>query len=105
MTTYTFHTYFSDIKLLIVDVDIENDARIMQMINIVLPIGLIDLTSFRLCNAEIITIKTPINVPVNESIVNINLNRILYIFIPLPRGYTIDPHHHSNDEYHKSQTS
>ena len=74
--------------MLIVDIDIENDAKIAQIINITLPVGSIGSTSFRLCNAEIITIKTPINVPVNENIVNINLNRILYILIP-PRFYTI----------------
>lgn len=74
--------------MLIVNVDIENDAKIAQIISIALPAGSIDLTSFRLCNAETITIKTPINVPTNERAVNINLNRILYILIP-PRFYTI----------------
>lgn len=88
MTTYTFHTYFFDIKLLIIEVDIENDAMTMQIISIALPTGSIGLISFKFNKDEIITIKTPINVPRNERIVNINLNRILYIFTP-PQYYTI----------------
>lgn len=59
-----------------------------QIINIALPAGSIGSTSFKWSNAEIITIKTPINVPTNERPININLNRILYILIP-PRCYTI----------------
>ena len=54
-----------------------------QMINTELPTGSIGSTSFKWSNAEIITTKTPINVPINESIVNINLNKILYIPIPI----------------------
>lgn len=91
--------------LLIVDMDIENDARTAQIINIVLPAGPIGSTSFKMCSAATITIKTLINVPVNDSATNIKSNRILYILIPpLLLGYTIDPHHNSNDDYHKSQT-
>lgn len=64
----------------------KNDAMTAQMINTELPIGSIGSTSFRLSNAEIITIKIPINVPTNESIVNANLN--IFILKP-PRFYTI----------------
>lgn len=68
--------------------DIENDARTAHMINTTLPTGLMSSTSFKLNNAAIITAKTPINVPTNESNVNINLNRILHMLTP-PRFYTI----------------
>lgn len=72
----------------IIDIDIENDARTAQIINIVLPAESIGPTLFKLSNADIITIKIPINVPINEIIVNSNLNKILHMFIP-PQFYTI----------------
>lgn len=81
----------------------KNDAITAQMINTELPMGSMGLTSFKWSNAEIITTKTPINVPTNESIVNANLN-IDILKHPHLQGYTIDLHHHSNDDYHKSQT-
>lgn len=68
-----------------VDTDMKNDARTAQIINIKLPIGSIGPTSFKLNNAEIITIKTPINIPTNESIVNANLN--IFILTPFQAQY------------------
>ena len=75
--------------LLIVDMDIENDARTAQIINIALPVGSIGPTLFKLSNADIITIKTPINVPTNESIVNANLNICILITPFQVQYYTI----------------
>jgi hypothetical protein len=84
--------------LLIIDIDTENDAITAQIINIALPVESIGSTSFKLSNAETITIKTPMNVPTNDSAVNINLNRILYILIP-PLFYTIQ---HQAGRNHKT---
>lgn len=71
-----------------VDIDMKNDAMTAQMISTELPIGSIGPASFKLSNAEIITIKTPINVPTNESIVNANLN----IFILKPPQFCTIQH-------------
>lgn len=57
------------------DTDMKNDAMTAQMINTELPMGSMGLTSFKWSNAEIITTKTPMNVPTNENIVNVNLNK------------------------------
>lgn len=77
------------------DTDMKNDAMISQMINTELHTGSIGLTSFRLSNAEIITVKTPINIPTNESIINVNLNicilsppfQVRYYTIQHPAGH------------------
>lgn len=69
-----------------IDIDMKNEAMTAQMINTELPMGSMGLTSFKWSNAEIITTKTPINVPTNENIVNANLN--IYILKP-PQFYTI----------------
>lgn len=71
-----------------IDIVITNDAMTAQMINTELPTGSIGSTSFKWSNDEIITMKILINVPTNESIANINRNRISHILIP-PRFYTI----------------
>lgn len=71
-----------------IDTVITNDAMTAQMINTELPTGSIGSTSFKWSNDEIITMKILINVPTNESMANINRNRISHILIP-PRFYTI----------------
>ena len=66
-----------------IDIVITNDAITAQMINTELPTGSIGSTSFKWINDEIITMKILINVPTNESIANINRNRISHILIPI----------------------
>ena len=71
-----------------IDTVITNDAMTAQMINTELPTGSIGSTSFKWSNDEIITMKILINVPTNESMANINRNRISHILIP-PQFCTI----------------